>query len=304
MLIAIDHGNKQMKTVNHAPFTSGITESEVPPFGGEVLHYQGKYYTLTEQRIPYRRDKTGDERFFILTLFAIAYEIDAARSYSSGTMHIQLAVGLPPAHYGAQYRAFTRYFENRGEVQFALHGRSYAIFIDKVSCFPQSYAAAVTMFRELRETPKALVLDIGGFTTDYLQIRNGECDLSVCDSLENGVIHLYNRVKSRVSAEQDVLLDEAEIDSVLLGNPNNVPPAAAETVRRLAREFVSDLFSSLRERMVELRSGRIILIGGGSILLKEQIKTSGRIGSVTIIDDIRANVRGYELLFRYEQLGR
>lgn len=39
--------------------------------------YRGKYYTLTDQRIPYRRDKTEDERFFILTLFAIAHEIEA-----------------------------------------------------------------------------------------------------------------------------------------------------------------------------------------------------------------------------------
>ena len=72
MLIAIDHGNKLVKTVNCPPFTSGLVESEVQPFGRDVLQYQGKYYQLSDQRIPYRRDKTEDERFFILTLFAIA----------------------------------------------------------------------------------------------------------------------------------------------------------------------------------------------------------------------------------------
>ena len=78
MLISIDHGNKQVKTIHHAPFTSGLVCSEVRPFGGETLTYQGKYYTLTDQRIPYRRDSTEDERFFVLTLFAIAYELEAA----------------------------------------------------------------------------------------------------------------------------------------------------------------------------------------------------------------------------------
>ena len=73
MLIAIDHGNKFVKVPNHAPFTSGLQESDSPPFGGETLKYQGKYYTLSEKRIPYHRDKTEDERFFVLTLFAIAY---------------------------------------------------------------------------------------------------------------------------------------------------------------------------------------------------------------------------------------
>ena len=74
MLIAIDHGNKQIKTT-HRTFTSGLCESDTrPPFGKEVLYYNGKYYTLSDQRIPYMRDKTVDERYFILTLFAIAFE--------------------------------------------------------------------------------------------------------------------------------------------------------------------------------------------------------------------------------------
>ena len=63
MLISIDHGNKQIKT-NHRTFVSGLRESDTrPPFGKDVLFYKGKYYTLTDQRIPYMRDKTADERY-------------------------------------------------------------------------------------------------------------------------------------------------------------------------------------------------------------------------------------------------
>lgn len=75
MLIAIDHGNKQIKTA-HRTFTSGLCESDTrPPFGRDVLYYKGKYYTLSDQRIPYMRDKTVDDRYFVLTLFAIALEL-------------------------------------------------------------------------------------------------------------------------------------------------------------------------------------------------------------------------------------
>ena len=102
MLIAIDHGNKQIKTVHAMPFTSGLIQSDALGFGTDYLAYQGKYYALTDQRIPYRRDKTEDERFFILTLFAIAYEIEATEQYSDNLMRVQLAVGLPPAHFGVQ----------------------------------------------------------------------------------------------------------------------------------------------------------------------------------------------------------
>jgi len=119
MLIAIDHGNRLVKGVHFEPFISGLVESEVKPFGANVLKYKGKYYQLSDQRIPYRRDKTEDERFFLLTLFGIAKEIESQGAYHSGVIRIELAVGLPPAHYGAQYAAFSRYFSGRGGVNFS-----------------------------------------------------------------------------------------------------------------------------------------------------------------------------------------
>ena len=160
MLISVDHGNKLIKVLHHAPFTSGLQESDTPPFGGETLKYQGKYYTLSEKRIPYHRDKTEDDRFWILTLFAIAYEIEAVGGYSQNIIRIQLAVGLPPAHYGAQCEAFTAYFTNRGAVKFEFRGRIYSIYIEKALCFPQSYAAASTILSSIRTIPKALILEM------------------------------------------------------------------------------------------------------------------------------------------------
>ena len=53
-----------------------------------MLQYGGKYYTLVDERIPYRRDKTEDERFFVLTLFAIAKEIEARGAYTAGTIPV------------------------------------------------------------------------------------------------------------------------------------------------------------------------------------------------------------------------
>ena len=73
MIISVDHGNKAIKTP-HFQFTSGIVVSEtMPGFKNDCLAWNGKYYTLTEQRISYLRDKTEDLRFYALTLFAIAY---------------------------------------------------------------------------------------------------------------------------------------------------------------------------------------------------------------------------------------
>lgn len=304
MLIAIDHGNKLIKVPSHTPFTSGIQESDTPPYGGETLKYKGKYYTLSDKCIPYHRDKTEDDRFFILTLFAIAYEIQALDGYSPNVMRIQLAVGLPPAHYGAQQKAFTSYFSERGVVQFKFQNRAYSIYIDKVLCFPQAYAAAVTILQSLRDKPKAIIIDQGGMTTDLMLLKDGVGDLSVCESLEHGVITMYNRVKSKVSAELDVLLEESEIDAVLMGRKDHVSAQVAAMVERQAQEFVNDLFSTLRERGLELKSGVVVFVGGGAILLRRQIEASGKVGAPLFVEDIRANAKGFELLYRLTAEGR
>lgn len=46
--VAVDHGNRNMKTC-HFIFTTGLTEQDKKPARGEkYLKYQGKYYTLSE----------------------------------------------------------------------------------------------------------------------------------------------------------------------------------------------------------------------------------------------------------------
>ncbi|MDD4510306.1 MAG: ParM/StbA family protein [Oscillospiraceae bacterium] len=306
MLIAIDHGNKQIKTV-HKTFTSGLVESDNrPPFGDSILHCKGKYYTLSDQRIPYMRDKTADERFFVLTLFAIAYEIEAVGAYSDDEIiDIQLAVGLPPAHYGTQHKKFVRYFLDRDVIEFTLNGKAYAVYINEAVCFPQAYAAISPIYKQLQigKQPKLTLLDIGGFTADYLQLSYGSADWSSCDSLENGVITLYNRVRSKVNADFDLLLDESDIDAILLGKETEYNSKIAAIVEKSAQAFVIDLFSKLRERMIDLRTGKVILTGGGAILLHRQIEASGKVGSAIFVDEIIANAKGYEIMYAASKVG-
>ena len=304
MLIGVDHGNKQIKTVHCEPFVSGLKQSVTRPFGQNVLRYQNTYYTLSTERIPYRKDKTEDDRFFILTLFALAGEIEARGAYSTEVQRIQLAVGLPPAHFGAQVERFTQYFGQRGMVEFEVQGKPYTIYIEDVACFPQAYAAAATMLHTLVEEPKAVILDIGGFTADYLLLKNGQADLSTCDSLENGVILLYNRIRSKANAELDILLDENDVDIILQGKGVDYPEAAVRLVEQQAQQFVGDLFSTLRERMLDLRFMKVIFVGGGAILLRRQIEASGKVGTPLFVDDINANAKGYEYLYQIEMMGR
>ena len=299
MLIAVDHGNKQIKLPSGRFFTSGLRESDArPPFGDDFLKYKGKYYALSDKRIPYMRTKSGDNRFYILTLFAIGFEIEDTGYYSHDLIPVELLVGLPPAHFGAQYEQFEKYFTRGTVEEFEFHNKKFTIRVDEATVYPQAYAAAMTMYRCISSYPKAVVIDIGGFTADYLLIKNGQTDLSVCDSLENGVIVLYNNITARVNSDLDMLLDESDIDAILKGEANSFGNNVKGIVNSTAQTFMSDLLGKLRERAIDLRSSKAVFVGGGSILLRRQIEASGKIEYPIFVSNISANAKGYELIYR------
>ena len=304
MLIAIDHGNKQIKLPGGRSFTSGLCESDArPPFGDDFLKYKGKYYALSDKRIPYMRTKSGDNRFYILTLFAIGFEIEDTGCYSHDLIPVELLVGLPPAHFGAQFEQFEKYFTRGTVEEFEFHNKKFTIRVDEVKVYPQAYAAAMTMYRYINAFPKAVVIDLGGFTADYLLVKNGQADLSVCDSLENGVIVLYNQITARVNSDLDMLLDESDIDAILKGESNNFGEAVNDIVNNAAQTFISDLFGKLRERGIDLRTSKAVFVGGGSILLRKQIEASGKAASPIFVSNISANAKGYELMYRTQKAG-
>ena len=297
LVIGTDHGNKQMKTTNCLPFISGLKESRTKPFGKDILEYQGKYYILSNQRIPYKRDKTEDEKFFILTLFAIARELEFRNAFTKNILPIGLGAGLPPAHYGSLYKSFEEYFK-RGMITFTYNGREQSIYLNDVKCYPQAYAAAITIINELIEYNKVLIVDIGGFTVDYMLMRDGEPELSVCDSLEKGIITLYNQISERINAEYDFLLDEADIDAVLEGKKTVYTTEVISLIFAITEDFVENLFNKLREKHLDLKSGVVVFVGGGGIRLKKVIEASGKIGKAFFVEDINANAKGYELLYQ------
>lgn len=304
IIVPIDHGNRNLKTEQHV-FTSGILESDCKPVLGEFLQYNGRYYTLSEQRIPYMRDKSSDERFFILTLFGIVMEAERQRISSENTiLQVELPVGLPPKHYGALHRKFRDYFMNRGRQCLIYKGREYQLEIADAAVFPQDYAAAMTIYPKISSFSKVTTVDIGGFTLDYLLLRGGRPDLSVCDSLEKGVITLYNTIISRVNSEYDILLEDADIDSIIKGEKTDYDMQVIRMVQEMTKTYVDDLLGTLRERGLDLKTGCVVFIGGGALLLRENLENSDKVGKCVFIEDICANAKGYGLLYQVQKKGR
>lgn len=302
MIISVDHGNKSIKTP-HAIFTSGLVMSDgLQGFKTDYIGWNGKYYSLTERRISYLRDKTEDDRFFILTLFAIAKELEYRDvSETLDPIDITLLVGLPPAHYEQLHSRFEQYFLRRREaIDFEYNGKYYSIRINKVLSYPQAFAAAVTQYSTLKVHSVAYIIDIGGFTIDVLKLRFGRPDLEVVESFEKGVITLYNSIASKCNSQYARILEECEIDEVIRNQPTVLPGEVQQLIRIMTSDFLAEFYNFLRERGIDVSTSKCVFAGGGSLLLRGMIERGNKVAFPIFIEDIHANAIGYEVLYQSE----
>lgn len=308
MIIAVDAGNKQIKS-EHFDFHSGLQESErVPQTAEKALLYKGKYYVPSSRRIKYLRDKTEDDRFYILTMIAVAKEIELAaesgskRLWGDEVIQVDLLVDLPPAHYPDLYEKFEQYFYRNGElVTFQYGEKEYTVHFRSVTAYPQAYMAFlwVNNSHNLMKVSKVLVIDIGGFTSDYLLVRQGAPDLEFCDSLEKGVILMYNGIIAQVRQKYDVLLEESDVDAIILGKQIFCAKAIQDEVVNLAEKYMIEFLGGFRELEIDFATTYTIFTGGGAVLLSRMIDKAFQKynGQYYIEPDIHANAKGCRIQY-------
>lgn len=108
----------------------------------------------------------------------------------------------------------TEFHRNGEPIKFCYKNRIYTIAFKEVKVYIQAYAAycLLSAKKQLSALPKVLMIDIGGFTVDYMLLRYGRLEMEHVDSLENGVICLYNNIKASIRQKYSILLEEEDID--------------------------------------------------------------------------------------------
>ena len=150
---------------------SGLVAYEHEPYTQKnVLEYGGTYYVVGSGRQPLQKDKTRTEDYYLLTLAAIARELDCRNA--ERTCSVILAAGLPLTSFGRDKKKFRAYLLRDGKpVPFRYEGRDYTVTVRDVKLFPQGYAAVLTQ-TELLDEPSVIVADIGGWTVDLMRLDN------------------------------------------------------------------------------------------------------------------------------------
>ena len=87
IVIGIDHGYGNMKT-RHFVFKSGVKAYDyMPPLADTVLEFEGKYYVIGEAHKVFIANKDEDDDYYILTLAAIAKELEIRGLSQSDKMY-------------------------------------------------------------------------------------------------------------------------------------------------------------------------------------------------------------------------
>lgn len=294
MIIAIDHGNSEIKTV-HETFPSGLVcNPAMPQMADDWMKFGGNTYTLSGSHLPYQRDKTVNDDFYVLSLFAIAKELARADIQQTD---VQLAVGLPPAHMQGLKEKFTRYFvRDQKEVNFCCNGKNYKIHITSASVFPQAYPSVYDRYEQIAALDKAYIIDIGGYTADVLMLRHGKLDLSCCYSLEFGVIKLFTKAASVLASRFGGSVEEGDIRNALTGRETLLDAPMRETVKQVTQAHCDALLSDLQANDIDLSFTHAFFVGGGALLLRPMLEHSGKLKRAEFVTDTLANARGYEAM--------
>lgn len=283
-----------MKTA-HFAFPSGLVPYEHEPYTQkDVLEYQGQYYVVGSGRQPLQKDKTQKVDYYLLTLAAIAKELEYR--HAERACSVTLAAGLPLTSFGRDKKKFRDYLLRDGRpALFCYEGREYAVTIHEVALFPQGYAAVLTQSGLLDE-PSVLVADIGGWTVDLLRLDNRIPNAATCRSLELGMIRCIDEISEQVRRTLGVSMTAAQIESVLRGDASSLSDEAKAVIHAQADRYIQSLLSAITECGLDVRAMPTVFLGGGAALLKRRVSATNALCRPFILDDVCLNAKGYERL--------
>lgn len=288
-IIAVDHGYGNIKTANTVTHT-GITAYQTEPiFSGNILEYNDTYYRIGEGHKEFIPDKAIDDDYYLLTLMAVAREMNIGGIQEAD---VHLAAGLPLTWVRNQREAFRSYLLRNEYVDFRFNGKEYHIHFIGCSLYPQGYPAVVNHLSDFRGTN--LLADIGNGTMNLMYINNKKPIESRCWTEKFGVNQCMIAAQNSVLDCFGVKIEEATVEQILRFGTADISKPYLKCITSVARQYVSDIFSTLRRYEYNPDLMRLFIVGGGGCLVKHFGNYDKN--RVTILDDICATAKGYEYL--------
>lgn len=167
IIIGIDHGYGNIKTATaHCCFKTGVAAyDKEPTFKSNLLVYEGRYYLIGEEHKEFISDKMADIDYYILTLAAVARELNI-RKLTSARVH--LAAGLSLTWVSEQKDSFKAYLLQNDSADLTFKGIDYHVEFAGADIFPQGFSAVADKLREFKGIN--MLCDIGNGTMNLMYI--------------------------------------------------------------------------------------------------------------------------------------
>lgn len=309
LIIAVDTGNKLIKTVRSnfvaglMPMVNNLSIPSTDPY--DTIRYNGQSYAVSLERTKWERDKTRNSTYLLLTLMAIAKELNARcpGHRQDAALDMILSVGLPPGHLQDEsiVASFKNYFlANGGVYRYLCGGVEHHIAIRDVVVCPQGYSVLLTLDEATIRKPSLYLIDIGGGTSDTVHLEHGRNDNNLI-SLDMGVIPMYATIQTQMDSKFGRKITETQIDDILLhGVFDYFKQDHINFVFAEAERHVQRLLARHKDLGADLKSSFVVFLGGGAILLEKQIKriAGDATGGMLVLRNIHANAEGFEIFTR------
>lgn len=295
LIVAVDAGYGNMKTVSSS-FPTGLTVfDEKPYFTENLLVYNGKYYVIGSGHKEFTSRKIVDEDYYVLTMAAIARELNTQRLTSAKVI---LAVGLPLTWFARQHGEYREYLLRNRDLDFSFRNTDYHIELADVMVFPQGYAAIAERLNEYRDVN--ICADIGNGTVNLFRVIDRRMDMRSMATEACGVKDCANAMRMALAnAHSGARVDDSIIERIIRTGTARIDGGYLETLVGAARSYTESLFRRFREYGYDDKTMHLTVLGGGSCLVRNFGQYDP--ASVTINSDIHANAKGYERL-AYERL--
>lgn len=287
IILGVDNGYGNVKTA-HRVFPTGIMKCDSEPvLSKEYIEYDGTYYIIGEGHKGFVADKQEDDDTYILTLAAIAKELEA-RGLTEARIH--LAVGLPLKWVQAQRESFKKYLIRERYVSLKYRKKRYVIEIVDCTVMPQGYAAVAEKLRDFKGMN--LLVDIGNGTMNIMYLNNGRPIESKSWTEKLGVHQCFIRIQNEIMNRTGVKIQEEIINQFLIQGEIDASDKIQNLVKEVAEQYVKELFDKLHDYEYNEDLMRLYVMGGGA----KMVEMFGKYNPdrTTFNHDICANAKVYE----------
>ena len=297
VLIGVDVGNGYTKTVS-SEFVSSVKDfgETKPAIEDKCLGYKGRYYVVGGERTRTKTDNKDDNTDLILALAAIGEELKV-RGVKDNPVRVILSEGLPIERCIAENKEKDMEYYLKGEwVDFEYEGVRRTIYIDDVFVNPQAASGIVDLLSKKKLPPRCLIVDIGSWTMDVLQVENYKPQGSNTHSFLNGVITCMLSCNEEIRRRTGREVMESQIQEVMRGDTMALPPKYSNIIENEVKKYVKNISDILIENKYNTDTLYVVFMGGGATLVEKYGKELFPMSM--FLTDIHANAIGYEQIAR------